>query len=158
MLRHRSVWQDVSTIFIISVLLNYPWERAQSLLYTTNGMPGSPWWECFVMSLGDGLLVLLIFGAGWKIFGGPAWFRIPGSHRYVVMFAAGLLISIPMEWIIVHVFERWAYTPHMPLIPGLGVGATPVLQMLILPPIIFHVTAHILLLIPNRTSQQLMLL
>lgn len=52
-------------------------------------------------------------------------------------YGGGLAISIPLEWLMVHVFVRWTYTPQMPLIPGVRVGMTPVAQMLVLPPLVF---------------------
>jgi len=43
-----------------------------------------------------------------------------------------------VEWVAVHLAHRWAYAAAMPLIPGLNIGAVPVLQMMVLPPVIFH--------------------
>ena len=96
------------------------------------------WWHCFVASLGDGLLVLLIFAAGWAIWQRQDWFVQPGVPAYTVMLVAGLGIGISVEWIAVHVARRWAYNAHMPLVPGLGIGIVPILQMLVLPPLIFR--------------------
>ena len=65
----------------------------------------------------------------------------PGVQGYVVMVAAGLVMGITIEWVAVHVLERWAYTACMPRVPGLGVGLVPVAQMLLLPPLIFRIVA-----------------
>lgn len=63
--RLGSSWWTLATIFMVAVLFNYPWELVQSPLYV--GMEGfsAVWWHCSVASLGDGVLVLLIFAAGW---------------------------------------------------------------------------------------------
>ena len=61
--------RDSRHIFVVSVILNYPWERAQSSLYLTKDGTAIPWWHCMLASLGDGLLVLLMFWAGRVIFG-----------------------------------------------------------------------------------------
>jgi hypothetical protein len=92
------------------------------------------WWHCFVASLSDGLLVLGIFAVGWVVLRQHAWFVHPGVWGYSVMMTTGLVISITIEWIAVHLLERWMYTAWMPRVPGLAVGLVPVLQMLILPP------------------------
>ena len=55
------------------------------------------------------------------------------------MLVTGLVIAVSIELVAVYVMGRWEYTKQMPLVPGLGVGLTPVAQMLVLPPIIFHV-------------------
>jgi hypothetical protein len=145
-LRHNvgstvDVGAEVVTLFVVAVLFNYAWELAQSPLYAEMDSPRTVWWHCFVASLGDGLLVLLIFAVGWIAFHRQDWFVRPGVHEYGVMLAAGLVMSVSVEWIAVHIVGRWTYTERMPLVPGLGVGIVPILQMLVLPPLIFWVAA-----------------
>src|SRR5262245_36509341 len=36
------------------------------------------WWHCFIASLGDGLLILGIFAAGWIALGRQTWIVHPG--------------------------------------------------------------------------------
>jgi hypothetical protein len=36
---------------------------------------------------------------------------------------------------------RWMYTAQMPLVPGLDVGIVPIVQMLVLPPLLFRLVA-----------------
>jgi hypothetical protein len=125
-------------------LLNYPWELAQAPLYM--GMEdynAGVFWHCFVASLGDGIMVLLIVAAGWITLRQPDWFVRPGISGYVVMIAAGLLLAVLVEWVAVHKLERWAYGERMPKVPGLGVGLVPIAQMLILPPMIFRIATFI---------------
>ena len=53
-------------VFIVAVLLNYLWELAQAPLYVgLGGYNTGMFWHCFVASLGDGIMVLLIVAAGW---------------------------------------------------------------------------------------------
>jgi hypothetical protein len=131
----------LARIFIAAVVFNYPWERAQSTLYVGRDGTPIPWWQCFSMSLGDGLLVLLIFWIGWMWFGQPGWFEHPGLREYALMAVTGLVMIIPLEGIMIYGVEWWSYTTQMPLIPGVAVGVTSVAQMLLLPPLIFRVVA-----------------
>lgn len=133
--------RDSSRIFVMSVILNYPWERAQSALYRAEDGSVIPWWLCFLMSLGDGLLILLIFWAGRVVFGNPTWFHHPGLRGYLLMAVTGLAMIILLEWVMISRMKWWSYTADMPLIPGIAVGISPVAQMLLLPPLIFWVTA-----------------
>jgi hypothetical protein len=126
---------------VVAAVFNYAWELAQSPLYIGMENLGEVWWHCFVASLGDGLLVLLIFAVGWMVLHRQDWFANPGVHGYAVMLATGLVISVSIEWIAVHILGRWAYIDRMPLFPGLGVGIFPILQMLVLPLLIFWVAA-----------------
>jgi L-cystine uptake protein TcyP (sodium:dicarboxylate symporter family) len=57
------------------------------------------------------------------------------------MLSAGLVIGIVVEWLAVHLLARWNYTDRMPIIPWIGIGWVPVLQMVVLPPLIFVFTA-----------------
>ena len=78
------------TLFMVAVLFNYPWELAQSPLYQGMGSLNRMWLHCFLASLGDGLLVLLIFAAGRIAFHRQDWFAHPGIKGYALMLGAGL--------------------------------------------------------------------
>ena len=142
---HASCWQRlgsiVTTIFVVAVLGNYPWELLQAPLYVGMESFRTVAWHCFVASLGDGLLVLDIFATGWVALRRHTWFMRPRVQGYGVMLMTGLVLGIAMEWIAVHRLGRWMYTAQMPLVPGLAIGAVPVAQMLILPPVIFRLVA-----------------
>jgi hypothetical protein len=128
-------------LFMVSVALNYPWEMGQAFLYVGMDYSAATWWHCFVASLGDGVLVGLIYFSGRRAMGHSDWFTRPGLKPYAIMVASGLLIGVWVEWVAVHRLARWTYTEAMPLIPVLEIGWVPVLQMLILPPLIFFVLA-----------------
>jgi hypothetical protein len=125
--------------FLLAVPLHFVWEMAQSYLFV--GMPLDPLKStavCFVASLGDGLLTLLILGAGAVIFGILAWMRRPAPRRWLTAVGLSLAVAIVMEWLLVYRLRRWAYDVDMPLVPGLRVGLTPLLQMALLtPPILW---------------------
>ena len=125
-------------IFAVAVLLNYPWELAQAPLYAGLGDFRVALWHCFLSSLGDGLLVLLIFACGWIALRRREWFEQPGASGYLVMLTVGLAVGVGIEWTAVHLAQRWTYTEYMPRVPGIEVGIVPVAQMLILPPLIFR--------------------
>jgi hypothetical protein len=137
----RQTLRTIAAVFIVAVAVNYPWELAQAPLYEGVSDFNLALRHCFVASLGDGLLVLLIFGAGWAALRRSDWFVNPGRRGYLVMLASGLVIGVVVEWTAVHVMGRWAYAPLMPVIPILDVGLAPVAQMLALPPLIFRAIA-----------------
>jgi hypothetical protein len=132
--------RTLATIFIVAVAVKYLWELAQAPLYVGMGTYTTEvLWHCFVASLGDGLLLLLIFALGWVVLRRQNWFEQPGVQGYILMLVAGLAIGISVERTGVQVMGRWAYSVQMPLVPTLEVGIVPVLQMLLLPPVIFRV-------------------
>ncbi|MBC7380330.1 MAG: hypothetical protein H7346_23240 [Burkholderiaceae bacterium] len=97
--------------------------------------------HCFIPSLGDGVMVVLIYLLGLLVFRSPAWADRPRLKGYALMLGCGAVMSVVVEWGAVHILNRWSYTAAMPRWPGLDVGLVPVLQMLLLPPIAFRVTA-----------------
>jgi hypothetical protein len=142
--------RTLTVIFIASVAINFAWELAQAPLYEWPGDSRNVWWHCFVASLGDGLMILLVFAAGWLGLGRFDWFVKPGVRGYLVMLVAGLALAVGVEFIAIQVLKRWTYTQSMPRIPGLNIGIVPVIQMLILPPLIFRVAARFC-----RTSREI---
>ena len=129
-------------VFIVAVLVNYAWELAQAPLYV--GLEEynlEVFWHCFVASLGDGIMVLLIFAAGWIMLRRRDWFEQPCVAGYVVMVTAGFLLALLVEWLGLHVLRRWEYADRMPLLPALRIGVAPIAQMLLLPPLIFRIVS-----------------
>jgi hypothetical protein len=132
----RTVTRLFVAIFLIAVAVNFAWEMAQSVLYTPMGAPLTATWRCFVASLGDGAIVLGIAGSGWLLFGRADWFVRSGPKEYLMMIALGITIAVLLERHAVAA-GHWAYTDRMPILPILNVGLVPVLQMVVLPPVVF---------------------
>ncbi len=125
-------------VFIVASLLNYLWELAQAQLYVgLEGYNAAVLWHCFVASLGDGIMVLIIVAAGRITLHQWDWFQRPGVAGYLVMLTAGLVLAVLVEWMAVHQLGRWQYSVRMPTV--LGIGVVPILQMLFLPPLIFRI-------------------
>ena len=134
--------RGIALIFVVSVAVNYAWELAQAPLYTGVNFPGALW-HCFVASLGDGLLVLFVYAAVAVAVRSPNWYMHPGIRGYTAMAAAGLGVGFAVEWWGLHIARRWQYSELMPIIQETGIGAAPVLQMLLLPPAIFWIVRRI---------------
>ena len=131
--------QYASAVFIVAVPLNYLWELGQRPLYV--GMADDPtaWWHCFVASLGDGALVCLIYAVGCFAFRQRDWFARQNLARTAFIVIAGFIVGLAVERLGAQVMHRWTYTATMPLIPGLEVGLVPVVQMMLLPQLIFGI-------------------
>ena len=134
----RTVAARSVLLFALATAVNYVWELAQTPLYVGVTFPVAIW-HCFVSSLGDGVLVLFIFAAVAIVMRSLDWYVRPTTQSYLVMAAAGLLVGLAVEWWGLQIARRWQYSELMPVIPGTGIGAVPVLQMLLLPPVIFWV-------------------
>lgn len=140
-MRHSQRAATVVVVVAWALPLNYVWELAQSPLYVGMDTLRESWWHCLVATMGDALLVLLILAAGWAVFGESDWFVRRGVAGVAFSAAFGAIVAILVEWAAVST-GRWSYTPHMPLIPGLDLGVFPVLQMALLPALIFKVASR----------------
>jgi hypothetical protein len=129
--------------FALAVPVHFAWEMAQMGLFT--GVSTEFWASiptCALASVGDGVLTLAILTVGTVLFGTAAW---PGRRDWRAWLALGGLsfgVAVVMEWVNVYGLGRWAYDSDMVMIPGLRVGLTPVVQMLLLTPPILRWAAH----------------
>jgi hypothetical protein len=131
----------VVRLFFVAVAINLLWEMAQMGLFASTGSWTRDSAGCVRASLGDGGMVLAIYAAGALLFRRPDWFRRPGVARYAVMLTIGVILAAVFELAALR-SGRWAYTSSMPRLPMMaGLGLLPMLQMIILPPIIFKVTS-----------------
>ena len=63
----------------------------------------------------------------------------PTARQAAGFVAVGLAITLVVEWLATRVLHRWAYAgamPVVPVLPVLGVGVSPLLQWLVLPPLV----------------------
>lgn len=118
-----------------ALLGNFAWEMLQAPFY--RGMPEAAHWaavvECGRATVGDVFITLLAYAAAIPWGGGRWWLGIPRWKPVGVYLAAGLGIMLILELVNVYGLGRWTYAERMPLV--LGVGLTPVLQWVLMPPL-----------------------
>ena len=131
---NRDAWGLVVATFVSVVALNFGWEMAQARLYEAMGTAWEATRRCFVASLGDGLMVLLVVASGAMLFRSVRWFVEPRLASYAFAALTGLILAVAVElWGLAT--GRWTYQVHMPRVPGTELGAVPLVQMAILTPL-----------------------
>jgi len=126
--------------FLWGSALNFPWELAQMALY----VPKAPttWADhlflCLPAALMDGVGIALIYGAGAVLFRRPDWVCRPEGRGWLLSLGLGLSFAVLTEWLAL-ALGWWRYGPQMPVVPGVGVGLSPLLQFLFLPPLTLFV-------------------
>lgn len=124
-------------VALFAFLLNYPWEFLQVPFYAE--MPTMTHWDavrfCTRAALGDVLIALLAF---WSVAAvrRRAWIRCPDAPALFGFVAVGVVVTMGLEWHATVLQERWQYGELMPVLPLLGTGLAPLLQWLLLPPLI----------------------
>lgn len=116
----RTAFFRLLFIFTCAFVLNFAWEHLHSLLYTAyKGAPITDW-ILFRATLGDA-----IFLAALSV----PFFRISWLHtRLWVVIPLGVACAIALELFALHT-GRWEYNSLMPLVPLVGTGLTPTIQL-----------------------------
>ncbi len=122
--------------FLIAFLLSLIWENLQWPLYQGSGGFWEHFWICFVASLGDVIIVGAIYAILALLFRDINWIsQFDVKHVFPVLFI-GFLVAVGIEKWGLNT-GRWQYA-EMPTLPLLNVGLLPILQMLIIPPLVFY--------------------
>jgi len=133
----------VLRLLVLTLPAYFAWEMLQAPAFT--GMPEG-WLQatavCAVATLGDGVIVLGLFGLGWLVFRDFRWFVPPRVGRLATIVMAGIGVQVGMEWIMVYGLGRWGYAEQHPMVSFLGVGLLPILQAAVLLPVIFWTLAR----------------
>ncbi|WP_220250545.1 hypothetical protein [Billgrantia montanilacus] len=125
-------------VALFAFLLNFPWEFLQVPLFVA--MPEMAHWDavlfCTRATLGDVLIALIAF---WVVAGlrrHRSWLLRPDTRSILGFIAIGIVITVGLEWHATELQQRWQYAERMPTLPLLGTGLAPLLQWLLLPPLI----------------------
>ncbi|MFU8817272.1 MAG: hypothetical protein ACNA7W_18135 [Pseudomonadales bacterium] len=125
-------------VTLFAFLLNYPWEFLQVPFF--ENMPEMAHWEAVVFctraTLGDMLIALVAYWLVALVLWNRAWIRQPGTSAMVGFVVVGVLITIGLEWHATEIQGRWQYSELMPRLPLLGTGLAPMLQWILLPPLV----------------------
>ncbi len=129
-------------IILISIPLNFIWEMSQMPLYKNMPWNLDTTLFCLVASLGDALMVLVIFFSVSFILKDKDWIMDLTLQNILFTFLVGFIIAVLVERFAL-VDNMWSYSELMPIIP-FDVGLSPVLQMVILPLLIFRIIKKII--------------
>lgn len=136
---HMPTIRTMLILAAVTLLGHGVWEYLHIALYTDYGaMEGLlPAWV--LATLGDLFYTLVIIAVVSLSKGGTSWVYNGGRGEYLAAALLGLLVALMVEYKGLYL-GRWAYLPSMPVIPFLGVGLSPVLQMTVLTPLILFLT------------------
>lgn len=135
-------------ILVTGFLVNLVWENAQAFLYVGYGGFWEHFWVCFVASVIDALVILLVYVLLALVYKHMYWPRHNSLVRYAVVALIGGALAVSFEiWALEK--EEWTYTGLMPVVPGLEVGFSPLIQLMVLPVLTYNLS----LKSPHRHSE-----
>jgi hypothetical protein len=123
--------------------MNFFWEVLQTYFYTLKYSAFNTmlyhWLHC---TLGD---VVLSLGSFWLVslaWRTRKWFLRLNGLNFLSFIIVGVVWTIIREWVNVYILKSWDYNKIMPIIPWAKVGLTPVLQWIVIPPIVLFIIKH----------------
>jgi hypothetical protein len=127
-------WQPWLALGLFAFLLHFVWEILQASFYEHMG--DARYWsailQCTQATVGDVMITWTAYALAAASVRDRWWLGVIDRRRALTIFLlAGLLITAALEAVNVYVWKRWAYSPSMPLV--LGLGLTPILQWTLVP-------------------------
>jgi len=114
---------------VISFALNWVWEIAQMSAYRTAEKSwGEALFLCTFATVVDVLAVVAIYGAATVLFGRRGW------KFYLTTSLLGAVSVVVFEKV-AFAFGWWSYNKQMPVVPVIGIGILPFMQLVILAPL-----------------------
>lgn len=136
----RSAWLFFAVLGVLAFVLNWLWEIVQMPAYEPPARASASTALAHVVpSLGDVALTFAVYGvcalaAGrWRLAG--AW------NEYAAAALLGGACAVAYEWKAL-ASGWWSYNNRMPVVPLLGVGLWPLLQLTLLVPVAFCVATR----------------
>ncbi len=124
----NSTLNSYSILFAVAFCLNWIWEIAQTFAFEMSGVSiAKMLLFCTFASVVDGVVTVLIFWLLQRFLKSFDW------KFYLAAAGSGALSAIFFEQI-AFTFNLWSYGEQMPVLPFLGTGLLPFLQLMILVP------------------------
>lgn len=133
-------WTPEFNVALFAFLLNLPWELWQVPLFER--MAAAPHWEavktCSRAAAGDAAIAVVAYWLVALAVRNRAWVVSPTASTVSGFAACGVVITAAIERLALGGFwlQGWSYSPLMPVVPGIGVGLSPLTKWLALPPLV----------------------
>lgn len=129
-------------IAVFSFLLHFVWEFVQVPTYS--GMADMNHWDgtklCLSATVGDVGFALTAFWVTSLAARRRDWISQAKSWQVVLFVAVGVALTVGFEFYYTEISKRWTYSELMPLVPPLGTGLSPLVQWLLIPPVVLWFT------------------
>ena len=152
--------QPETNILIFAFLLNYPWEFLQAPFF--EGMAVATHWDavkvCTRATFGDAVIMLIAYWSVAVAASDRWWLRAPSRVQMLGFIAAGVIITVAIEHFATQSMDPscgWRYAETMPIVPVVGIGLTPLLQWLLIPPLAIWFVRRQLKSMPVSKSSQM---
>ncbi len=129
-------------IATFSFVLHFIWEFIQAPTYA--GMVEMNHWDgiklCTSATFGDVGFALTAYWVTCLASKSRWWFVNPSAWQMLLYIAIGIGLTIGFEYYYTTISLRWTYSELMPRVPPFGTGLSPLLQWLVIPPLVLWFT------------------
>ena len=142
---HNIGWLHALRRYLVVIAIaDLVWETAQLPLYTvwTDGTPRDKVVAVLHCTGGDVLIALCSWAFAVLFAGRPGWPAEASLRVAMLTIAAGFAYTGYSEWLNTTIKRSWTYSELMPVIPGLGLGWSPILQWIVVPALALCVAAR----------------
>jgi len=132
------------SLTILTLVVHLAWEFAQCNALFVHGTYDPSWRGMLAAALGDVVMTWLVYGVVAAV--SRRWRWSLGRWRttqWAAMVPTTLVVAGLVEWRGIS-RGRWSYTDSMPVVPGLGIGVVPLLQLLALTPLLVALSEALL--------------
>jgi len=130
----------ITILSLIAFAIHLVWENTQASLFAGFSSFGQHFFICFLGTIGDVIFTVVVYFVIGLLKNDFGWIARLSKTDICVLAMVGFFFALGIEWRAL-LFERWAYTDSMPIIPYFQVGLTPILQMTLLLPLSFYLTS-----------------
>ncbi len=125
-------------VALFSFLLHFVWEFLQVPTYA--GMAEMAHWQgvklCTSATIGDVGFALTAFWTASLAARTRHWMGNQVAFPVLVFLGTGIALTVGFEFYYTQVTLRWTYSDLMPLVPPFGTGLSPLVQWIVIPPIV----------------------
>ena len=145
MTNHQSVirssrWLSLPewNVGVFSFLLNFFWEIQQMPFYQTSAEFShlDIVRNCTIATIGDVGIAIAAFWTVAAISKSRQWFHQPTRWQISSFILVGVVTTVAFEALATKRFNTWKYAALMPTLPFLGTGLLPLLQWVLIPPVV----------------------
>ena len=90
-------------------------------------------------TFGDVLIALSAFWTAAWAARSRLWFLSSSRTAWVIYLGMGVLLTVSLEWLATGALQRWTYASEMPVIPWTPIGVFPLLQWVVVPPLVIWI-------------------
>lgn len=136
--------KQIIFLSLIAFVLHVVWENAQAPLFQGYASFIAHFPMCLVGTAGDVVITLVVYFIVALLKNDINWISALNKKDIAILAAIGFFIAVGIEWRAL-LFGGWAYAEMMPIIPYLGVGLAPILQMTFLLPFSMYLIKKIVI-------------